>query len=412
MTLSLARRAAHFPDRTAVIDISEERRDAPAGTIDEDRVSYGELSALAARTATSLSARGIGPGDTVCLVTRNRVVSLALFFACRRLGATFAPISHLLTPASVERPFDALVPDLVVAEPAQRDLVRSIPYDRIVTLEKLAETVGDPRDPDDDSPKPDPVLALHGESGRPVVGFSDGAVERNCLTAVVAWGLAANDVVPLPTPLAAADGLVRVALSVLYVGATLVIDRAFDPADAVTATAAESATFLAGREQAIRAIAAESGFEAAADSLERVVCEGPVATDVAGAYRDRGVEFARAYGRLECPTALSQGFVADRSESAADGSGVGRPVPDCRVRLVDSDGTVLSGAATGRLQLSGPMVADGYFPSSGPLEERDESDESGRGGADRPADIGRFTDGWFDTGERFHRDENGTYHPQ
>lgn len=412
MTLSLARRAAHFPDRTAIIDISEERRYAPAGTIDENCISYGELSMLVAKTAERLAARGIGPGDTVCLVTRNRVASLALFFACRHLGATFAPISHLLTPASVKRPFDALVPTLVVAEPAQRDLVRSIPYDRVVTLEELAETVADPLDLDDDSPKADPVLALHGQSGRPVAGFSAGAVERNCITAVVAWGLAANDVVPLPTPLAAATGLVRVALSVLYVGATLVIDRAFDPTDAVAAMAAENATFLVGHEQAIRAIAAESGFEKAAGSLERVVCEGPVATDVAGDYRVHGVEFARAYGRLECPTALSQGFGADRAESAADGSGVGRPVPDCRVRLVDTDGTVLSGAATGRLQLSGPVVADGYLPSSSPLDERDEPDESGRGGADRTADIGRFTNGWFDTGERFNRDENGTYHPQ
>jgi len=412
VTLSLARRADHFPDRTAVVDISERRLYAPAETIHEDRVSYRELSTLAERIAERLAARGIAAGDTVCLVTRNRVVVLALWFACRRLGATFVPISHLLTPASVERPFDVLAPDLVVAEAAQRDLVRSIPFDRIVTLEALAETDGDAIADDGKPADATPALALHGESGRPVAGYSAAAVERNCITGVVAWGLAANDTVLLTSPLSSAAGLVRVALSVLYVGGTLLLDRAFDPGDAATAMAAADATLLFGRERAIRDIAAESKFGDAADSLERVVCKGPVGDEAVAAYRDRDVPVIPIYGRLECPTAMSGRFDPNRPRpDDDDGTGVGRPVPGCRARLVDDEGTTLEGAADGKLQLSGPILADGYVSAPG-INDEDWYEPADLESAeyDAASDRGRFTDGWFHTGDRFRRDENGIYH--
>lgn len=413
VTLSLARRAERFPDRTAVVDISEQRLYAPAETIHEDRVSYEELSTIATRTAERLSTLDVGPGDTVCLVTRNRVAALALFFACRRLGATFAPISHLLTPASVERPFDVLEPDIVVSEAAQRDLVRSIPFDRTVTLEELTETDRDDLDVDGQPSTPNPLLAVHGDTGRPVAGYSADVVERNCETSVAAWGLAANDIVPLTARLSAADGLVRVALSMLYVGGTLLLDRAFDPGDTVTAILEEEATLLSGRETVLRDIAAESAFEDAADSLERAICEAPVSDDVIAAYRDHGVPVARVYGRLECPTALSQRFetVADSPGSDTDGANVGRPVPDCRVRLVDDEGTVLEGEAAGRLQLSGPIVADGYVNAAGTDDENwYEPAEIESAEYDDADDGGEFVDGWFDTGERFRRDADGRYH--
>ncbi len=410
VTLSLARWADRFPDRTAVVDISEDRLYAPAETIHEDRVSYGALSAIADRTAERLATLGIGPGDTVCLVTRNRVATLGLFFACRRLGATLAPVSHLLTPASVERPFGVLEPEIVVAEAAQRDLVRSIPFDRSVTLAELSETDRAGVEVDDRRPGDAPLLALHGQSGRPVAGYASETLKRNCRTAVAAWGLAANDVVPLTTPLAAPDGLVRVALSVVYVGGTLLLDRAFDPGDAATAIAEEGATLLPGRATVLRDIAAETGFDAAADRLERAVCEAPVDDDVIETYRDRDVPVARAYGRLECPTALSEGFVGDTRVDESEGSPVGRPVPDCRARLVDDEGTVLEGAADGRLQLSGPVVADGYVNAAGTADEqRDEPTALERTGDDA-GDRGWIADGWFDTGDRFRRDEAGTYY--
>ncbi len=409
-----------------VVDVSEERLYAPAETIHENRVTYGELSAMATRTAEHLSALGVETGDVVCLVTRNRVASLALLFACRRLEATFFPISHWLTPASVERPFDVVDPDLVISEAAQRDLVRSIPFDRSVTLEELADadrdSFSDPASAEyehDSGTTETPLLLLHGDGGRPVVGYSERALEWNCISNLVAWGLSSDDVVPLVTPLSAADGLVRAALSTLYVGGTLLLDRAFDPGDTLAAIESETATFLAGRNQSLSDLTAESGFADRADSLERAVVEGLMDDEVRERYREAGVSVARAYGRLECPTALSQSFVAAGGRSTdADpvdtGSrDLGYPVPDCRVRLRDEEGAVLEGEATGRLELSGPVVADGYVNAAGTDDEhRGAAADAGNELSDNIDGRGRFGDGWLETGERFQRAADGSYQTQ
>lgn len=463
VTLSLARRAARFPDRTAVVDISEERLYAPAETVHEDRVSYGALSRLAELTASRLEARGIDAGDTVCLVTRNRVASLALLFACRRLEATLAPISHRLTPVTVERPFETLEPDLVVAEAAQRDLVRSIPFDRTVTLSELAETdssssgdsdgdsgdggtttpgpeTGDPRVGDDQTESGRPLLCLHGQGGRPVVAYTARTLEWNCIAAMTTWGLSRDDVVPLVTPLSAHDGLVRTALPVLYVGGRLLLDRAFDPGDTLTAIESADATLLAGRTAAFRDIAAESDFSAAVDSLERAVPDASVPDDVLAPYRDRGISVTRTYGRLECPIAFGRAVrtadADDGGADAADGTDAGNagpPVLDCRARLLDTDdsedadATVREGATEGRLELSGPVLAEGYVDADAVASDAsDASDAADAVGTrttehevviedrtnehdDDTAPRGRFADGWFDTGEAVRRTENGEY---
>jgi len=53
------------------------------------------------------------------------------------------------------------------------------------------------------------------------------------------------------------------------------LDRAFDPGDALAAIAEERATLLAGRETVLRDLAAESGFEDAAESLGATHLRGP-----------------------------------------------------------------------------------------------------------------------------------------
>ena len=384
-------------------------------------MTYADLSRLAADAAAGLSSLGVEPGETVCLLTRNRVASLALLFACRRLGATLAPISHLLTPVTVERPFDALEPAIVVAEAAQRDLVRSIPCDRSVTLEELAERDADADDwREADAGADGPLLALHGENGWPIVAYGERALERNCLTAVVAWGLSRTDVVPLTSPLARPAGLVRVALPTLYVGGRLLLDRAFDPGDALTAIADHGATFLAGSPTALRDLAAETGAEAV-ESLERAIVDGPLEDDVRSRYLERGVPVVRVHGRLECPTAFSRSLPDDAvdDDPATDERSVGRPVPDCRVGLVD-DGTALEGPGEGRLRLSGPVLADGYVTAAG-IDDGSEAEADAEVHAepeartndqpDDPDEVGRFVDGWFETGRRFRRDEDGRYRP-
>jgi fatty-acyl-CoA synthase len=393
VTLSLARRAERFPDRTALVDISEERLYAPAETVHENRLSYGALSRIAGTVAGALRERGVGAGDTVCLVTRNRVVSLALLFACRRLRATLAPISHRLTPTTVGRPFEVLNPSLVVAEAAQRDLVRSIPFDRTVTIEELLDTASPSVDSAARRPGSEPpLLVLHGEAGQLVAALTASTVEWNCIDAIVAWGLSRDDSGLVLDPLSSPDGLFRTALPLLYVGGRLLFDRAFDPGDALAAIEHHDVTTLSGRTVPLRALTAEANADELS-GLERAVCDHAVDDAALETLLAAGVSVTRAYGRLECPTAMSR--PVSETTRADD---VGTPLLDCQVRLVDADGATLEGEATGTLHLSGPVVADGYAGSdAAPTVD---------------CEPGNFFDGWFGTGERFSRTEDGGYRRQ
>ncbi|APW97063.1 AMP-dependent synthetase [Halobiforma lacisalsi AJ5] len=418
MTLSLARRADRHPDRTAVVDVSEERLYAPAETVHEERLSYAALSRMADAVARRLAARGIGTGNTVCLVSRNRAASLATLFACRRLGATLAPISHWLTPATVERPFAVLEPDLVVSERAQRDLVRSIPFDRSVTFAELAETES-ADDPSATSATDDagPLLALHGDGGRPVATFSEATLEWNCVSAMIAWGISRTDVVPILPPLFAGDALVRAALPVLYAGGELLLDRAFDPGDTVTAMAERETTLLSGRAGSLADLADDDRFPAPLESVARVLCEGAVPAPLRDAARETETPVARTFGRLECPTAFGGRLdsTAVRAGVDPEESGVGPPMPDCRVRLVEDGEPIPAGrAGEGRLDLAGRLVADRYVGPPGLLEpgetgsgEETEALETVATGEGRP----RFSDGWLETDRRVRRDGAGNYHP-
>ncbi len=394
--LSIRRRANLWGDQTAVVDVSEARRDAPASTVDETRISYAELAALADRAATGLATDGIGAGDVVCVVSRNRIASIALFFACHRLGVTFAPISHRSTPATVGDPIDRIDPDLVVYEPAQRDLIRALSREATATFDDVVVDESTGVAPETATASEDgPLCYLHDDGGSPVVAFSRETVERNCIASAATWGLGRTDRVPLFLPLSTFDGLFRVTLPLLYVGGTILLDRAFDPGDALEAIRQEDATLLVGRAVEFRELAAR-GFDDGLESVSRAISETSVDEEIHAAFRERGVPLTRARGFLECPNALTE-------PSAGVDETRFQPVLGCEARLVD-DG-VVEGVAEGRLQLSGPVVADGYVSPAGTGDGDDTADSSG----DR--DGGAFVDGWFETGERFRRSEDGRYAP-
>lgn len=403
MTLSLERRAALWGTRTAVVDVNADRR-----------VSYDDLESEADAIARRLAALGVEPGDPVAVVSRNRVETLALFFAVRRLGAILAPVSHRLTPATVEGPLETVDPEVVVHEAAQRDLVREVPDDRTHTFEDLGRHEGEAYERVDRDPE-DSLLYLHatGETDRPPVGASSAdttgeagdesersgaslaedprtasrvvdvperTVEWNCITAVAAWGLGKDDCAPALLPLSDADGLHRLVLPLLYVGGRVVLLRAFDPEDALAAVAGESATAFEEGATALFAGATEyrelvecEGFETTDfGSVELIASRSPLPADVREALA-RQAPLVRTYGRVETgPNDLyrpPESTIDDPPDRDCVGRSVtdcvGRPFPDCEARIVSEDGESLPEGEVGDLEFRGPVTARGYLDGDG-----------------------------------------------
>lgn len=102
-----------------------------------------------------------------------------------------------------------------------------------------------------------------------------------------------------------------------------------------------------------------------------------------------GFPWREAYGSSESGPAIAM-----PPEVAARyvGSGaLGVPYPDINARLVDPDGEVLEGTATGELELSGAILFHGYLNNQ-----------------EATAEV--MHDGWFRTGDIMRRDEDGVYY--
>ncbi|MFI4931759.1 MAG: AMP-binding protein, partial [Burkholderiales bacterium] len=92
------------PAGNEVVDLRRHARadpDRPAVVCGDQRLSYGELEALANRIAAVLRARGLQRGDHIASLVGNRPEGLALAWAAWRTGVYLTPISTALVAAEV-----------------------------------------------------------------------------------------------------------------------------------------------------------------------------------------------------------------------------------------------------------------------------------------------------------------------
>ena len=376
MSLDMDRRADLWDGRPAVVEHHT-----------GEQLSYADFAALIDDAAGRLAALGIGAGDTLAVVSRNRVEVLALLFAARRLGAIFAPVPHRLTPATAGPAIERLDPALVCHETGQRDLVRGIDPDRRVSFEDLdhVEGVGYERVQRERDPE-DPIWYLQAEDDRVAV-VPERQVEWNCITAVAGWGLGRRAVAPILAPFSHADGLLRLALPLLYVGGTVIVQRASDPADTLDLVDSGDATHLFGSSSVLRELSEGDGFEGVNWSdVEWVASGDRLPPEVADDFRVQGVPVVRSYGRPEAgPNALV--VPPEAGDGTEPPEAVGLPFPDAEVRIVVGDGEPVQAGEVGELQIGGPITATGY------LDEEDEI----------------FQDDWVATGDEARIDPETGY---
>ena len=372
MTLSIERRAAHWGDRTAVVDV---------GT--GESLSYAALAERVEATAGRLAAHDVDPGDRVAILAENSANYLSLLFGARRRGATLAPVSQRLTPETVSTLLDRIEPTLVIADAAFGDLAAET-----LTLAEFLDTEPDAAAAGESDAEP---LFLHtgGTTGVPkVVPISERQLEWNAITEGVAWGLDDETVTVSLLPLFHTGGWNLLTLPTLYAGGTVVVMPAFDPGTALDCIEEYGATQLFAVAAIYRAMADHPAFEETDVSTVDWVMSGggPCPEAVMEPYRDRGLTFVQGYGLTEGgPNNLY--LSPERADAEAKSDRVGRPFPDCEARIVDGDGTPIEGEGTGELELAGPVTADGY------LETED----------------GTFDGRWVSTGDVANRDAEGDY---
>ncbi len=408
------KRATLTPERTGLID-------ANTG----ETYSYAELDRRANRTARLLRASGVGKGDRVAAVSRNRPELVDLYFATAKVGAVLAPLSHRLASRELALMLDDVDPSMLVVEAPFTEAVGDA-LDReeyaaesppLVGLEANEYDLADvpvpgcewrphaTAIPDDDSPVDtadvalsDPHLFLHtgGSTGLPKqVVQTHGSIAWNAFNTIITWGLRPDDVTPMIFPFFHTGGWNVLTIPLFHLGATVVIARDFDPDDVLSLVDEHDASVLVAVPAVLRFMVEADAWEGTDLSSLRFVKSGggPCREGIIEAWRERGLSISQGYGLTECGPnnfAMPDNFPREKTGS------IGMPCLYVDARVVDEDGTEVAIGEVGELELASPHAADRYWNSETETQETFGADSEGHA--------------WVSTGDLASIDEDGYYY--
>jgi fatty-acyl-CoA synthase len=363
--------------------ISDSARRQPEKVAIDDRgvrITYGELNRRSDELAAALARAGYGAGDRVATVAGNSIEQVVVFFACAKAGLVLVPLSWRLTAPELATNLDTARPSLLLAEEAwlrvAREAVRrcglALPTTTFGTT-GVESTVPDrslppgdtwplQRPPHDD----DPLLVIF-TSGSEATPKGVVLTHANCfwnnLALARALELTAADVVLATLPQAHVAGWNCQPLAAWWLGATVVLERTFEPSRVLQLLGARGVTTMMGVPTQYHLLAAEPGFaDADLSSLRHVVVGGStMPVPLLQVWADRAVDVIQGYGLTEA----SPNVLYVPAGQARDYPGaVGWPYPYVEVRITDPEtGAVLDGEAVGELQVRGPAVFPGYLGS-------------------------------------------------
>ena len=353
-------RARRTPDRVAV--------DEGARTW-----TYGELDARSDELARSLRR-----GERVSTLTGNSGEHVAVMFACAKAGAILHPISWRLAPAEIAFQLDDADPAVFLVEPEHASLGDAALELASVRPALELDGAGDSAGPQDD----DPLLLIYtsGTTGRPKGALLSHA---NCfwtnLSFDLATGVHADDVVLQVLPQFHCGGWNVQPLLAWWKGATVVLERGFDPERALRLIETKGITTTMGVPANYLFLSQEPRFKAADLSSLRLAVVGgaPMPETLLTTWSERGVDIVQGYGLTE---AAPNVLVLPPEDARSKAGSAGKPYPYVECDL----------SAEGELLVRGPNVFAGYW----------RNDEA-------TAEI--FRDGWLRTGDLAERDADGCY---
>lgn len=394
----LGERARLTPERCAVVYVPT-----------RERFTYGELARRAGRCAalwrTSL---GLAHGDRVALLAHNRVEFLDAFFAAGRAGVVLVPLSTRATAYELKKILHDAEVSALLYDGEFGDTVRALtadlpqishwiafdepasanhlPYAHVLPSEPYVPAA--PCAPDDLYC----LLYTSGTTGAPKgVMVPHRMVTFNGYNTVACWGLSADDVSPIFTPLYHAGGLGAFLVPIFVAGGTIVLHRGFDPGEVWRSIVEHRCTVVLGVPTIWKLLAEAPEFASADLSHVRWFISGgaPLPVYLVETYRARGVILRQGYGLTE----VGVNCFAMSSEDALRKAGsIGKPLMFTDARVVDHDNRPLPFGEVGELVFRGPHVSAGYWRNP----------EATR--------ASRDAEGWFHTGDLARTDEDGFFY--
>lgn len=387
---------------------SDRARATPNRIAVDDRgvcITYAELDRRATALAAGFEKADLEVGTRIATITGNSADHVVVFFACAKAGLVLVPLSWRLSPRELATQLDVAEPALLLIEDEFQTLARStvgrvarsIPTTTLgsqgVEAEIPAHIPSDRNVPRRGVGDDDPLLIIF-TSG--TTGTPRGAVltHSNCFWTNMSLSriaeITSHDVVLSVMPEYHVGGWNIQPLLAWWQGATVVLERTFDPARVLRLIADRGITTMMGVPTNYLFLASHPDFATADLSTLRhaIVGGAPMPAPLLRTWHARGVALTQGYGLTEAsPNVLC---LADDDAQSRLGS-TGKPYPHVDVAVADPvTGELLDGPARGELLVRGPGVFPGYF-------------------RDPEATRLSLRDGWLHTGDVVDRDADGFY---
>jgi fatty-acyl-CoA synthase len=376
-----AARARVIGDTRAVVD-------------DRGTRTYRELAERVSRLAGALRARGIGDGDRVAVLSRNRAEYIEVFLACGWIGAIVACQNWRLADAELTHCLDLVEPALLVAsqEEAERLHARREPVlvfgDAFEAALRDATPIEEPAPIDPESPLL--VLYTSGTTGLPkgAVISHRAEIARN-LVVRAELGIAPSDAYVAWSPLYHMGGA-EYSLATLMSGGTVFVVDGFDGERLATLAASEHIGWLLlmpGMVGRFADLLESRGVRPRGVKVCGVMADLVPPADIARITRLLGAPYANTFGATETgnPPAsaglIPIGVAPARLPKQAS--------VFCEIRLVDEDGRDVADGTPGELWMRGPTLFSGYWRAA-------------------EANAECFAGGYFHMGDVFVRNPDGT----
>lgn len=383
-------RAAASPERIAIDDRGV-------------TTDYATLAARAGQLAEALRGAGYGPGHRIATVSGNSCDHVVAFFACAIAGIAFVPLSWRLTPRELADVLTRSEPALVLIEDEHAALAGEalrvaggMPPIALLGTTGV-ESIAPPRAARPEPRRPvrddDPLLVIF-TSGSEAAPKGVVLTHANCfwnnLALAQALPLTQDDVVLAMLPQFHVAAWNCQPLLAWWVGATVVLERSFQPARVLQLIAERRVTAMMGVPTQYAMLAADRAWHTTVPASLRLALVGGATMPPAlqQEWTQRGIPLTQGYGLTEAAPNVLHLPAAE----ALDAPGAaGRPYPHVSVRLVDPDtGLGLDGEATGELWVRGPSVFAGYL-------------------GDDAASARAMSGEWLRTGDLASRDASGVY---
>ncbi|MCA9908519.1 MAG: AMP-binding protein, partial [Anaerolineae bacterium] len=250
----LTDRARLTPEREALLEVETNHR-----------FTYAQLNERANKIANALTAMGVQAGDRVSILAQNSIAYVDLFYGLGKIGAVFTPLNWRLAAPELVYIVNDCTPTVLFVGPEYVDIYQQmqaeIQVEHVIALpgasiagaqsytDLLAAAAGDeperPSDLNEDTVYA--ILYTSGTTGRPKGAMiPHRQVLFNAISTVASWGLDANDVSPVFTPLFHAGGLFAFMTPLLYIGGRITLDRAFEPDQSLRLIRDEGCTVILG----------------------------------------------------------------------------------------------------------------------------------------------------------------------